>query len=203
MNTVFIGNKEVTPSKIVCVGMNYVEHIKELGNEIPENMTVFMKPNSAIAKELQSFHKEQLHYEGELCFVYDDDRLSAVGFGLDVTKRELQNKLKSKGHPWERAKAFDGSALFSKFVEISDVSQNLTVELDINGENIQSGSINQMMYKPNDILAELLTFITLNNGDIIMTGTPKGVGIIDKGSLFAGKIKDNGKDIVKVQWLAK
>lgn len=203
MNTIIVGNREVTPSKIICVGRNYVEHIKELNNEIPENMVVFLKPNSAISRKLYSFQKEQIHYEGELCFVYENGRFSAVGFGLDLTKRELQSKLKSKGLPWERAKAFDGSAIFSKFVEISNISRNLSIELNIDEKIVQAGNIKQMIYKPNDILTEILTFMSLSNGDIVMTGTPKGVGVVNKDSVFIGRVMENGEVISIAEWLAK
>lgn len=203
MNSIIVGNREVIPSKIICVGRNYVEHIRELNNEIPENMVVFLKPNSAISQELHSFQIEQIHYEAELCFVYENGKFSAVGFGLDLTKRELQNKLKSKGLPWERAKAFNGSAVFSNFVEILDINRKFSVELKINGKNVQSGNIDLMIYKPEVILAELFTFMSLNDGDIIMTGTPEGVGIVNKESVFAGKVKENNKTIISVEWLAK
>jgi len=158
VNTIIVGNREITPSKIICVGRNYIEHIKELNSEIPENMVVFLKPNSALSQELNSFQKEQIHYEAEMCFVFENRRFSAVGFGLDLTKRELQNKLKSKELPWERAKAFDGSSLFSKFVEIQSIDSSLSVELNINGKTIQSSNISQMIYKPDVILIELQTF---------------------------------------------
>jgi 2-keto-4-pentenoate hydratase/2-oxohepta-3-ene-1,7-dioic acid hydratase in catechol pathway len=203
LQKIIVGNRYVAPSKIVCVGRNYVKHIEELGNEIPDNMVVFLKPNSAISEELHSFHQEQLHYEGELCFLFENGIFSAVGFGLDITKRELQSKLKSKGLPWERAKAFDGSAIFSQFVEIPNLSKNLTFELDINGKKIQSGSINLMIYKPEEILAELLTFMSLCNGDIVMTGTPMGVGPVNPGQIFAGKVKDNDEVITSAEWAAK
>ena len=203
MKKIIVGNRYVTPSKIICVGRNYVKHIEELGNEIPDEMVVFLKPNSAISEELHSFHQEQLHYEGELCFLFENGRFSAVGFGLDITKRELQSKLKSKGLPWERAKAFDGSAIFSQFVEIPNLKKVLTFELDINGKNVQSGSINLMIYKPEEILVELLTFMSLCNGDIVMTGTPMGVGPVNPGQIFAGKVKDNDEVITSAEWIAK
>ena len=203
MNTIIVGNRKIEPSKIICVGRNYIEHIRELNSEIPENMVVFFKPNSAISQELNSFQIEQIHYEAELCFIYENGRFSAIGFGLDLTKRELQNKLKSKGLPWERAKAFDGSALFSKFVEIQSISPSLSVELSINGKVRQSGSFNQMIYKPDAILTELLTFVSLNDGDIVMTGTPKGVGIINKESVFVGKVIEDNKVITSAEWIAK
>jgi 2-keto-4-pentenoate hydratase/2-oxohepta-3-ene-1,7-dioic acid hydratase in catechol pathway len=203
VNTIIVGNRELTPSKIICVGRNYIEHIKELNSEIPDNMVVFLKPNSAISYELNSFQKEQIHYEAELCFVFENGRFSAVGFGLDLTKRELQNKLRSKGLPWERAKAFNGSAVFSKFVDVNSINPSLAIELKIDGEIVQSGNIHQMIYKPAAILTELLTFMSLNDGDIVMTGTPKGVGIINRESVFIGKVKDEDKGIIRAKWVAK
>ena len=203
MNSIIVGERHITPSKIICIGRNYVEHINELNNEIPDEMVVFLKPNSAISNELFSFRQEQLHYEGEMCFVFEKGRFSAVGFGLDITKRKLQSELKSKGLPWERAKAFDASAVFSPFVEIANVNTTLNLELDINGINIQTGGISLMMVKPDDVLTELQTFMTLNDGDIVMTGTPKGVGVINKGDIFSGNIKLGGKVITHSLWNAK
>ena len=124
MRSIVLDVREVFPTKIVCIGMNYVEHIRELGSETPENPVIFLKPNSAISRDIQSSKNELIHYESEISFVVNSGRLSAVGFGLDLTKRELQSGLKARGLPWERAKAFDGSAVFSEFVtfagEISD-----------------------------------------------------------------------------------
>ena len=200
MKKIYIENKEIIPSKIICVGRNYVEHIKELGNEIPENMVLFMKPNSAISDELFSGNTEPIHFEGEICFLYEKGRFSAVAFGLDLTKRELQNKLKSKGLPWERAKAFDGAAIFSKFVKISEIITDLLIELEIDGKLVQSGSIQQMIYKPDQILAEIQTFISLNDGDIVMTGTPKGVGVVNKDSIFVGRILEDSKILTSGKW---
>lgn len=202
LNTVVINNTSVTPSKIICIGRNYVEHIQELNNEVPNKMVVFLKPNSAISDELSSFHQEQLHYEAEICFLIKNEQFYAVGFGLDITKRNLQSSLKSKGIPWERAKAFDGSAIFSSFVEIPEIDQTLTVELNINGNIIQSGNIGLMIYKPEDILQEIKTFLTLNDDDIIMTGTPKGVGSINKGDFFEGKITTKNGIITRAKWIA-
>ncbi len=204
MKTVLVDNQEVTPSKIVCVGRNYVDHITELGNEIPEEMVVFNKPNSAISTTLISQHQEQLHYEGELCFVVNKGAFSAVGFGLDLTKRALQGKLKAKGLPWERAKAFNGAAVFSDFVKIApcDINETLILELTINGQVKQHGGVELMMYKPHEILTELMTYTELNDGDIVMTGTPKGVGKVIKGSSFKGSIFTNNKTLVSRSWVA-
>jgi len=203
MHTVVVGTEVISPSKVICIGRNYVEHIAELGNEVPDELVVFLKPNSDISAELLSSHQESLYYEGELCFVYHQGRFNAVGFGLDLTKRALQSKLKGKGLPWERAKAFDGSAVFSDFVAISDVEKSLSLELTINGKTIQSGGIELMMAKPDDILNELQSFMTLEDGDIVMTGTPKGVGLIEKGAIFEGKVVLAGNALVSQSWTAK
>ena len=211
MNTITLDEKIITPSKIICVGRNYVEHIKELNNEIPEEMVIFLKPNSAIGDTLQAYHgegkyKEALHYECELCFMVKDNQLAAVGLGLDLTKREAQSKLKAKGLPWERAKAFDGSAVFSDFVSINKVSNTLSFELKINNVSTQIGNIDLMMYKPETILSEVKSFMTLNDGDIIMTGTPKGVGIVEQDARFHASLSDgskgNSKTLLEASWIA-
>lgn len=202
LNTIIVGSRTVYPTKIVCVGRNYLDHIEELNNEVPDEPVIFLKPNSAISEKLCAFHQEPLHYEGELSFVFENGRFSAVGFGLDITKRTLQNKIKAKGLPWERCKAFDGSALFSRFVEIEKISRNLSLELSINGRMVQSGNIGLMINKPDDILASILGFMSLGNGDIVMTGTPKGVGAINTGNLFCGKIRDKDALLTQGEWLA-
>jgi len=193
--------RDITPSKIVCVGRNYVAHIHELGNDIPEEMVVFVKPNSAISEVLHASHcGEALHYEGELSFLVEDGRFAALGFGLDLTKRELQGTLKSRGLPWERAKGFDGAALFSEFVKIPDSLNDIHFELDINGQIIQSGNVQLMMYKPQKILNELASFMTLTDGDVVMTGTPKGVGRVNVGDKFTARIYHSGKVLVSAVW---
>lgn len=173
--------KEISPSKVICIGRNYVEHIKELNNEMPDEMVVFLKPNSAISTKLYASHNEDaLHYEAELSFLYQAGRFTAVALGLDLTKREVQGQLKKKGLPWERAKAFDGSAVFSEFINIEPEDiDNLGLSLQINGVEQQVGNVSLMMVKPDEILRDLLSFMTLEDGDIVMTGTPKGVGVIN------------------------
>ncbi|AZG75129.1 fumarylacetoacetate hydrolase family protein [Shewanella livingstonensis] len=171
-------------SKIVCIGRNYVEHIHELGNDIPDDMVVFLKPNSAISNSLLSYAGEALHYEAELCFMVSDGQFSAVGVGLDMTKRELQTKLKNQGLPWERAKAFDGSALFSEFIAITANMKDWCFQLTIDNAVTQLGHQQLMMYQPQDIFNVVSEFMTLNDGDIVMTGTPKGVGVVTADSTF-------------------
>jgi len=204
MNTITFKNQNLVPSKIICIGRNYVEHIAELGNEVPDEMVVFNKPNSAISTELCSHHQEQLHYEAELCFLVNNGEFTAVAFGLDLTKRDLQSKLKAKGLPWERAKGFNGAAVFSEFVAIDaiDINETLSLELTIDEQVVQSGSVKLMMYKPAEILAELKTYTELNDGDIIMTGTPKGVGAITKGAQFHGRVFNENKLLISSDWIA-
>jgi 2-keto-4-pentenoate hydratase/2-oxohepta-3-ene-1,7-dioic acid hydratase in catechol pathway len=204
MKTVILEHQSIVPSKIICIGRNYVEHITELGNEIPDEMVVFNKPNCVISTELNSHHLEQLHYEGELCFLVKDGKFSAVGFGLDLTKRDLQSKLKAKGLPWERAKAFKGAAVFSEFVkiEMSDINDQLSLELTIDEKVVQSGCVKLMMYKPVQILSELKRYTELNDNDIVMTGTPKGVGAIKKGARFKGRVFNEHKELISQCWIA-
>ena len=138
MNSVKLGSNPIQPTKILCIGRNYHDHIKELNNPVPDEMVVFNKPPSSIGSQLCSYHGETIHYESEICFLVKDGQYCAVGFGLDLTKRELQSKLKSKGLPWERAKAFDGSAVFSRFLPIEGVDiESLQVELFINCVRVQ------------------------------------------------------------------
>ena len=176
----------VTPNKLVCVGRNYVEHIVELGNDVPDEMVVFLKPNSAITDTLHSQLGEVLHYEAELCFMVQNGRFAAVGVGLDLTKRGLQSQLKSKGLPWERAKAFNGAALFSDFMAITpDQQRDFYFELTIDNQLIQFGYEQLMIYKADVIFNTINEFMHLVDGDIVMTGTPKGVGEVKKGSEFS------------------
>lgn len=193
----------IVPSKVVCIGRNYVDHIHELNNEVPDNMVVFNKPSSAISQDLLAFHEEQLHYEGELCFLVQGGKFVAVGFGIDLTKRTMQSALKSKGLPWERAKAFDGSAVFSEFISIDNLEQDMSLTLSINEQVIQSGGTSLMIYKPQQILDELNTFMTLVDGDVVMTGTPKGVGKINSGDIFRGSISIGNQVVCSHRWIAK
>jgi 2-keto-4-pentenoate hydratase/2-oxohepta-3-ene-1,7-dioic acid hydratase in catechol pathway len=204
MQSVSVNGQAVTPSKIVCIGRNYVAHIEELGNEIPESMVVFNKPNSAISDILRSqVNDEGLHYESELTFMVKGGELAAVGFGLDLTKRALQSRLKEKSLPWERAKAFDGAAVFSEFVSLPRALSHLSLQLTVNGELRQAGGIGLMMYKPGAILRELREFMTLEDGDLIMTGTPEGVGEIHTGEKFGGRVLRGNKVLVAATWVAQ
>jgi len=199
MNQINFQKGKFNPCKVVCVGRNYVAHIEELGNEIPQEMVLFVKPNSSISEELAQV-SDDCHYEGEISFLVKDKKLYGVGFGLDLTKRDMQSKLKSKGLPWERAKSFDKAAVFSDFVKLEDDINSLRLELQINGKLAQSGGVDLMIYKPETVLKEIESFMSLDDYDIIMTGTPKGVGRYKKDDEFVGKIYSDEKLLVEKSW---
>lgn len=203
MQQISLDGQWLTPSKIICIGRNYVEHINELGNEMPTEPVIFIKPNSAITDVMTFDPQEDIHYEAELTFVVQDGALSGVGIGLDLTKRAVQSQLKVKGLPWERAKSFDGSAVLSNFVSIPDRIEELSLELYINGELTQLATFDLMLHKPNDILAEVSVFMTCEEGDLIMTGTPKGVGSIQLGATFMARVLSKQQTILENTWKVK
>lgn len=195
---------EINPGKIVCVGRNYAEHIRELGNEIPSEIVIFLKPSTAVTDTLRAVHcGEAVHYEGEISFLVEKGQLSRVAFGLDLTKRGLQSRLKEKGLPWERSKAFDGAALFSSFVPFGGDPSLLSLELTINGKTAQTSGADKMIFTPREILEETGAFMTLEDGDIIMTGTPRGVGQVIAGDLFRGILRYGDAVIVEASWTAE
>jgi len=203
MNLINYRNQQLQPSKVVCIGRNYVAHIEELNNEVPDQPVIFLKPNSAISNQLQINRNEPIHFEAEISFLIIDNQLAAVGVGLDLTKRKTQTILKFKGLPWERAKAFDGSAVFSDFVDLKSITNNLRLELEINGQLVQQGRVGLMLNKPIELIAEVASFMSFENGDILMTGTPSGVGVINEGDLFIGKIFDGDSLLVEHKWVVK
>jgi len=199
MNAVDFEGKKCYPSKVVCIGRNYVEHIYELGNEMPESMVVFNKPNSAITRQLGYFG-EHTRFEGEICFLIESGEIMGVGFGLDLTHADIQNYLKKKGLPWERAKAFDGSAVLGRFVRFNGDVRRLSMKLYRNESLIQHADHDLMIYKPEVMLSEIKRFMHLEDGDIIMSGTPKGVATYEKGDRFRGEIYLEGKLLVSSEW---
>jgi len=200
MNRVTLEDKTLVPSKVVCIGRNYVEHIKELNNEVPESMVVFNKPNSAISDTLY-YISEDCRYEAEICFLIKAGQVHGVGIGLDLTKADIQNYLKAKGLPWERAKGFDGSAVLSDFVVFYESLENLRMTLHINNKLIQFANYDLMIYKPEPMLEEIKSFMTLEDGDIIMSGTPKGVGNFSVGECFVGRVYSGDKLLVEKEWV--
>ena len=201
MKTIQFNNQKIHPSKVVCIGRNYVEHIKELNNETPDTMVVFNKTNSAITNTLEYFTPDT-RFEGEICFLIKDNQINGIGFGLDLTKADIQNKMKAKGWPWERAKSFDKSAVFGSFVKFEGNIKDISMKLFINDTLVQFATYDLMIYKPAQMLQEIQTFMSLEDGDIIMSGTPKGVATYNKGDIFRGEIYCQDKLLVKSEFLA-
>ena len=197
MNTINFNNQKIAPCKVVCVGRNYVEHVKELNNEMPSEPVYFIKPNSAIDENI--IYKDGMHYEGEISFLIKNKKIIGVGFGFDLTLRNIQSILKQKGLPWERAKAFKGAAVFSDFVEIDDI-KTLEVEVVKNGSVVQRGGVELMMYKPEFLVSDIDEIFGFEDFDIIMSGTPKGVGKVERGDEFIGRIYKDGKVIIEKSW---
>jgi 2-keto-4-pentenoate hydratase/2-oxohepta-3-ene-1,7-dioic acid hydratase in catechol pathway len=189
--------------KIICIGRNYTKHIEELQNERPEEPVVFMKPDSAVLLKQHPFvipeFSEDIHHELEIIVKinkvgkYIDAKFAhkyydEIGVGIDFTARDLQQKLKDKGLPWEKAKAFDGSAVIGEFLPKNNFSslENLTFELTINGETVQKGNSSHMLWKIDELISYVSQYFTLKIGDIIFTGTPEGVGIVKPEDVLEG-----------------
>jgi len=187
--------------KIIAVGRNYAAHAKELGNEIPVEPIIFHKPQSAILKNKMPFvipaFSDRIDYEVELILkicrngknIKIEDAKNyykSIGLGIDFTARDIQQKCKEKGWPWEIAKSFDGSAPISPFyplIEFDDI-YNLPFSLKKNGEIVQMGNSNQMIFSFEQLISFISTYFTLNIGDIIFTGTPSGVGPVKEGDFL-------------------
>ena len=202
MRSVSFENSSVIPTKIICVGKNYAAHIEEMGSTPSDQMTVFMKPNASISDQLVAYRGEQVHFEGEICLLIEGGTVAGVGLGLDLTKRATQKRLKDAGLPWERSKAFEGSALFSHFVNAPSTLADLELELRIDGSLRQRGGPAQMLYPPSVILEELRSFIPLEDGDIVMTGTPSGVGPVQAGTHFDGRLLHSNAELLSASWRA-
>jgi 2-keto-4-pentenoate hydratase/2-oxohepta-3-ene-1,7-dioic acid hydratase in catechol pathway len=194
--------------KILCIGRNYAEHIAELNNETPDAPVIFAKPDTALLQRNQPFFypdfTQDIHHEVELVLriskngrhieeQFAHTYYDAIGLGLDLTARDLQSKLKSKGLPWELAKGFDGSApLSTTFKPVSDFPdlKNINFRLEINGEVRQQGNSSMMLHDFNKIISFISQYITLKMGDLIFTGTPSGVGPIKVGDQLVGYLED-------------
>lgn len=193
--------------KIIAVGRNYAEHIKELNNEQPDDPVIFMKPETAIPLKNEPFFYPEfstdVHHEVEILLKINrvgkniEERFAhkyydEIGIGIDFTARDLQSKLKAKGLPWELAKGFNGSAPISGFVPITDFTdlQNINFRLDINGETRQRGNTGLMLFKIDYLIAFVSRYFLLQQGDILFTGTPKGVGPVQVGDRLTAYIED-------------
>ena len=208
MKTVKIknSNKEFEIGKIVCVGKNYAEHALELGSAVPEKPVIFLKPLTAViysGDEIKypSFSNE-LHHEVELVLLIgkkikdanlkqSEDAIVAYGVGLDMTLRDIQAKMKKEGHPWTIAKCFDTSAVLSEFILKEDYNLSLDEEvfLFVNDKERQRDKLNKMILKPAEIVQYISSLMTLEKGDLVYTGTPKGVGIVNKGDVIKAGIE--------------
>jgi 2-keto-4-pentenoate hydratase/2-oxohepta-3-ene-1,7-dioic acid hydratase in catechol pathway len=190
--------------KIICIGRNYVEHAKELDNPVPKKPVVFMKPSSALLVNDQPLYypgfTKKLHYEGEIVLKicrtgrhvqpeFASSYYEEVAFGIDFTARDIQQQCKEKGHPWEIAKGFDGSAAVSPFVSINKVKHPaIEFQLKKNGEVVQRGNTSDMVFSFEDIIVYVSQFFKLQVGDLIFTGTPAGVGPVQIGDKLEGFI---------------
>jgi len=199
---IYFQSQAITPSKIVCIGKNYAAHIDEMGGLKPDDMTVFLKPNTALSQELISVRGEPVHFETEICLLIEAGHVRGVGIGFDLTKRDTQSKLKQQGLPWERSKAFDGSAVLSEFVSAPDSLDDLLLTLHVNGELRQQGHVSMMLYPPLVIIEELSQFMSLRGGDIIMTGTPAGVGPLISGADYTATLLNGDEVLVTKTWRA-
>lgn len=200
MHSVKFGTKTFLPTKIICVGLNYVDHIEELGNKPSTEPVIFCKPNSSIASEIRFSDNELIHYETELAFLIIDSRLAGVGIGFDLTKRDLQTQLRTQGHPWERSKAFDGAAVFSEFVPLPDDLSGLSIRMTINDQLKQDGGYGLMIFKPERLLQYVGEFMSWCDGDILMTGTPKGVGTYQRGDVFTAQVFAQSALLLEQTW---
>ena len=198
---------------IFCIGRNYVAHAHELGNEVPTSPVIFMKPSTAVLAEGKNFtipsFTNDLHYEGELVLrvckegknLKDPnvlDYCDAITVGIDFTARDLQNKLKEKGLPWEKAKAFDDSAVLGEWTPLTQdmLEDPIHFSMTQNGNMVQEGDSSLMIFSLAHIIEHITAYFTLYPGDLIYTGTPVGVGPTAKGDVFEGFFE--GKPVFKV-----
>jgi 2-keto-4-pentenoate hydratase/2-oxohepta-3-ene-1,7-dioic acid hydratase in catechol pathway len=202
--------------KIICIGRNYAEHAKELGNEIPEEPIIFMKPKSALLQSHTPFYypefTNELHYECELVLrickngKYIQERhasnyYNGITVGIDFTARDLQDEAKKKGLPWEKSKAFDNSAAVGKFIDITPEinKKNINFTLLKNKEVVQKGNSAQMIFSFDALIANISNYFSLNIGDLIFTGTPAGVGECVVGDELEALIEDKSLLLFEVK----
>lgn len=200
--------------KIICIGRNYTNHIAELKNERPTEPVVFMKPDSAVLLKQHPFvipeFSEEIHHEIEIIVKinkvgkYIEPKFAhkyydEISVGIDFTARDLQDKLKAKGLPWEKAKSFDGSAVIGEFLPKTDFvsMENLTFELTNNSETVQKGNTSLMLWKIDELVSYVSQFFTLKIGDIIFTGTPEGVAAVKPNDVLEGFLED--KKLFRIQ----
>lgn len=202
--------------KFFCIGRNYAEHARELGNAVPDEPVIFMKPKSALHQLAHPFYypafTNELHYEVELLLriskngkaIQEKDAskyYDAISVGIDFTARDLQGELKKKGLPWEKAKAWDGSAVVGLWqpIEQGFTGQNIRFSLKKNGEFVQQGNADDMIHGFNKLVSYISNFFSLNIGDVIFTGTPAGVGECSVGDELEGFLEEQPMFKFKIQ----
>jgi len=191
--------------KIFCIGRNYVDHAKELNNPVPKTPLVFMKPPTAILKDPSVFYtpefSEDVHYEVEVVLkmakngksiqkAFAPDYIEAISVGIDFTARDVQSQLKSKGHPWEIAKGFDGSALVGSWIDY-ERETDVQFSLEKNGEIAQKGNTSDLIFNFAHLICYISKYFTIQKGDLIFTGTPAGVGPVSIGDDLKGYISQS------------
>ena len=194
--------------KIICIGRNYAKHIEELKNERPSEPVIFMKPDSAVLLKQYPFvipeFSNDIHHEIELIVKinkvgkYIDTKFAhkyydEISVGIDFTARDLQNELKTKGLPWEKAKSFDGSAVIGEFLPKTQFKslENITFELTSNSKTVQKGNTDFMLWKIDELISYVSQYFTLKIGDIIFTGTPEGVAAVKPEDVLEGFLEGN------------
>ena len=202
--------------KIICIGRNYTDHIEELANERPEDPVVFLKPDTSLVLKNQPFFippfSNDVHYEVEVLVrinrigkhiqqKFSHKYYDEIGLGIDFTARDLQAKLKAKGLPWEKAKAFDGAAVVGDWVNKSELPHidELQFEMTKNGTEVQQSSSALMLWKVDELIAYVSQFFTLKIGDIIFTGTPAGVGPVIENDVLEGSLEGRQLFSIKVK----
>jgi len=208
-------NEEYNIGKMVCIGRNYAEHAKELGNEVPDKPVLFLKPASALiysgGEIIHPHYGNELHHEVELVLLIgetvknanraqSENAIIGYGVGLDMTLRDVQNELKKKGHPWTLAKCFDTSAVISDFVLKKDhkLKSDEKLELKVNGVVKQSDTLKSMIFNPAEIVEYISSIMTLEKGDLIFTGTPAGVSRVNRGDKLEAKLGEITELVCKV-----
>ena len=202
--------------KIICIGRNYIDHIKELSNQKPLNPVVFLKPDSSIIAKNQNFiipsFSNEIHHEVELVIKinkvgkhidksFSHKYYDEIGLGIDFTARDIQSNLKEKGHPWEKSKAFDNSCMVGNFLKkekLEDISK-IEFSLKKNNEIVQSGCSNDMLWKIDELISYVSQYFTLKIGDLIFTGTPSGVSKVESGDILEGYISSINMFTLKVK----
>ena len=202
--------------KIICIGRNYIDHIKELSNQKPMNPVVFLKPDSSVIAKNQNFiipsFSNEIHHEVELVIKinkvgkhidksFSHKYYDEIGLGIDFTARDIQSNLKEKGHPWEKSKAFDNSCMVGNFLKkekLEDISK-IEFSLKKNNELVQSGCSNDMLWKIDELISYVSQYFTLKIGDLIFTGTPSGVSKVESGDRLEGYILSNKMFTLKVK----